>query len=144
MRDQQNLELGSCECRNDEFHIPWGSKSNASISSHTLLAVIINGTSLRSLGMYSLSSASFSVTHKQTHFRFFAEGFAGASFNASFIGGLTVMVYLWPIQFNIWKASMSLRNLCLQISAPHQASGHEPDAGHPFHRAKKLGCILLV
>jgi hypothetical protein len=110
------------------------------IPSHTSLAVIINGTSWCCLGMYCktvpLSSALFFVTHKKTSFGFFAELFAGASFNASFIDSLRVTVYLWPIQFNIWKASMSLRNLYLQISAPHQASGHEPDAGHPFHRAK--------
>jgi hypothetical protein len=28
MRDQQNLELGSCECRNDGFYMPWEGTSN--------------------------------------------------------------------------------------------------------------------
>jgi hypothetical protein len=110
------------------------------IPSHTLLAVIINGTSWCCLGMYCttvpLFSAPVFVTHKQTSFRIFAELFAGASFNASFTDGLRVIAYLWPIQFNIWKASMSLRNLYLQISAPHQAPAHEPMLVTHFTEAK--------
>jgi hypothetical protein len=114
------------------------------ISSHTLLAVIINGTSWCCLGMYCktlpLSSARFFVTHKQAPFSFFAEFFAGASFNASFIHGLRVMVYLWPIQFNIWKASMSLRNLYLQYR-PHIKLRARTRCWSPISPSEKLGCI---
>jgi hypothetical protein len=116
------------------------------ISSHASLAIIINGTSWYCLGctirscLYPLRQSSSQTNRCLSDF--LPNFFAGASFNASFIDGLRVMVSLWPIQFSFWKASMSLHNLYLQISAPHQASGHNPDAGHPFHRGDKVGIHL--
>jgi hypothetical protein len=116
---------------NDGFYMPWESTSNdcyfksyiASGYYQRYLLVLPWDVLYKTL---PLSSAPFFVTHKQASFSFFAELFAGASFNASFIDGLRVMVYLWPIQFNIWKASMSLRNLYLQYRPHIKLRGMNP------------------
>ena len=126
-KDQQNLELGGYECRNDGFYIPSESISN----DYYFKSYVVGGCYHRYCTSWCCPGLSWKVVPlicctllHNTHtynFQIFCRGFCRIC--RSFFYCLYHWLFerhgpLWPIEFDIWKASMSLCNAHLH-SRPH-------------------------